>query len=37
VQQYFVRHGTLSQPVDFGQLVDHSFVEYARQQLGPYQ
>jgi ABC-type nitrate/sulfonate/bicarbonate transport system substrate-binding protein len=37
VQDYFIRHGTLSQPVDLDQLVDHSFVEYARQQLGPYQ
>jgi NitT/TauT family transport system substrate-binding protein len=36
VQDYFIRHGTLTQAVDFNQLVDHSFVEYARAQLGPY-
>jgi NitT/TauT family transport system substrate-binding protein len=36
VLDYYVRHGVLSQPVDFNRLVDNSFADYAAAQLGPY-
>jgi NitT/TauT family transport system substrate-binding protein len=36
VQEYYVRHGVLSQVVDMSQIVDNSFAQYAAQQLGPY-
>ena len=36
VQEYYVRHGVIPQPIDLSQMVDNSFAEYAAQQLGPY-
>jgi NitT/TauT family transport system substrate-binding protein len=36
VQDYFLRHGVLPQPVDLTQLVDTSFAQWAAAQLGPY-
>jgi hypothetical protein len=35
-QEYYVRHGVLSHPVDVNELVDPSYVRWAAQQLGPY-
>jgi NitT/TauT family transport system substrate-binding protein len=36
-QDYFLKAGTQKEPVDFGQLIDTSFLETALQRLGPYE
>jgi NitT/TauT family transport system substrate-binding protein len=35
-QQWYLSHGAMSQPADVERAVDHQFVDYAVERLGPY-
>jgi NitT/TauT family transport system substrate-binding protein len=35
-QQWYLSHGAMAQPADVGRAVDHQFVDYAVERLGPY-
>ncbi|HEY7061493.1 MAG TPA: ABC transporter substrate-binding protein [Chloroflexota bacterium] len=37
MQDYYIRYGTQQQKVDVAQVVDHSYLDYALQRLGPFQ